>query len=51
MPLRKIRAILVFFACASGALRSQTPEQIELFEKNARPLFADKCQALPQRAN
>ena len=24
--------------------RAQTPAQLELFEKNARPVFAEKCQ-------
>src|ERR1700684_2032666 len=27
-----------------GALHAQTPAQLELFEKNARPVFAEKCQ-------
>jgi len=29
---------------STGVAYSQTPAQIEIFEKNARPLFADKCQ-------
>ncbi len=27
-----------------GLAQAQTPAQLELFEKNARPVFADKCQ-------
>jgi uncharacterized protein DUF1549/uncharacterized protein DUF1553 len=27
-----------------GIVTAQTPAQVELFEKNARPLFAEKCQ-------
>ena len=32
-----------------GVGRAQTPAQLELFEKNARPVFAEKCQGVPQR--
>jgi hypothetical protein len=35
-------AIIAFLGAA--ALAAQTPAQTELFEKNARPLFAEKCQ-------
>jgi hypothetical protein len=36
-----------FFATllvAAGMAQAQTPAQLELFEKNARPLFVEKCQ-------
>ena len=36
-----------FFATllvAAGMVQAQTPAQLELFEKNARPLFVEKCQ-------
>jgi hypothetical protein len=32
------------FALTLGIAAAQTPAQLELFEKNARPLFAGKCQ-------
>ena len=32
------------FALSLGIAAAQTPAQLELFEKNARPLFAEKCQ-------
>ena len=39
---RTAPALIALFA--SGAAIAQTPAQLEIFEKNARPLFADKCQ-------
>ena len=30
--------------CLSWLVCAQTPAQLEIFEKNARPLFAEKCQ-------
>jgi hypothetical protein len=36
---------LLLFTLSAGIVAAQTPAQIELFEKNARPLFAEKCQA------
>ena len=35
---------VLLFTLSAGAIAAQTPAQIELFEKNARPLFAEKCQ-------
>jgi len=42
-PLQSFFAILLFTLspCVSWA---QTPAQLEVFEKNARPLFVEKCQ-------
>jgi hypothetical protein len=35
----------VLLICLSlGVINAQTPAQLEIFEKNARPLFAEKCQ-------
>jgi hypothetical protein len=34
----------LLFALSLGLGHAQTPAQLELFEKNARPLFAEKCQ-------
>src|SRR4051794_13286698 len=42
--LRIMRPALCLIALCAGAARAQTPSQIELFEKNARPLFASKCE-------
>ncbi len=43
-PLRRSAVVFfsIVFSLAMG--QAQTPAQIELFEKNARPLFATKCQ-------
>ena len=35
---------VLLFTLSVGIVAAQTPAQIELFEKNARPLFAEKCQ-------
>ena len=37
-------AAISLLALGSAVTQAQTPAQLELFEKNARPLFADKCQ-------
>jgi hypothetical protein len=37
--------LLPLFTLSLGAGHAQTPAQLDLFEKNARPLFAEKCQA------
>jgi hypothetical protein len=42
--MRPFSAWLPIFALSLGVAKAQTPEQLELFEKNARPLFAEKCQ-------
>ncbi len=42
--MRPLFTLLPIFALTLGAGRAQTPAQLELFEKNARPLFAEKCQ-------
>src|SRR5437764_13442055 len=34
----------VLLGLCALSLAAQTPAQLELFEKNARPLFAEKCQ-------
>ena len=41
MPLRNTLLLVLFLV---GIASAQTPAQLELFEKNARPLFAAKCQ-------
>ena len=43
MTLKTPSAVLCLLA-GSVAVFAQTPAQLELFEKNARPLFAEKCQ-------
>lgn len=35
---------LFVLAISSPLVRAQSPAQVELFEKNARPLFVEKCQ-------
>jgi hypothetical protein len=42
MTVRSRLAATLFFA--SQLVRAQSPAQLEIFEKNARPLFAEKCQ-------
>jgi mono/diheme cytochrome c family protein len=42
--LRPIFTILLLVLLGPGAGLAQTPAQLELFEKNARPVFAEKCQ-------
>jgi len=37
-------ALPLLFTANLGLLQAQTPAQLELFEKNARPLFVEKCQ-------
>jgi len=48
MPLRisspTTRAVALSLAIGAGASWPQTAQQIELFEKNARPVFASTCQ-------
>ena len=44
MTLRTLLAALPLFALSAGSGNTQTPAQLELFEKNARPLFVEKCQ-------
>jgi len=34
---------VLLFTLSAGIVAAQTPAQIELFEKNARPIFAEKC--------
>ena len=34
----------LLFTLSLGLVQAQTPAQLELFEKNARPLFAEECQ-------
>ncbi len=36
--------VVSLVALSLGVGEAQTPAQLELFEKNARPVFADKCQ-------
>jgi hypothetical protein len=43
-PWRTLRTALCWIAFCAVAGRAQTPAQIELFEKNARPLFTSTCQ-------
>ena len=43
-PLRPIAAALCLAASGISVGQAQTPPQVELFEKNARPLFSSKCQ-------
>src|SRR5579871_5672094 len=43
MPSRLFFAALPLFALSVDLAGAQTPAQLELFEKNARPLFAEKC--------
>jgi hypothetical protein len=42
--MRPFFTLLPLFALSLGAGQAQTPAQLEFFEKNARPLFAEKCQ-------
>jgi hypothetical protein len=42
--LRTRICALPLFTLSLGYLHAQTPAQLELFEKNARPLFTEKCQ-------
>jgi hypothetical protein len=42
--MRPFFTLLPVFALSLGVAEAQTPAQLELFEKNARPLFAEKCQ-------
>jgi hypothetical protein len=37
--------LLAVFVLSLGVAEGQTPAQLELFEKNARPLFAENCHA------
>src|SRR6202050_2133908 len=42
--LRRLFTVLPLLTLCLGAWQAQTPAQLELFEKNARPVFAEKCQ-------
>jgi cytochrome c553 len=42
--LRPFVTVLPLVTLGLGAGLAQTPAQLELFEKNARPVFAEKCQ-------
>jgi hypothetical protein len=42
--MRPFFSLLPVFALSLGVAQAQTPAQLELFEKSARPLFAEKCQ-------
>jgi len=42
--LRPIAAALCLIVSGIRVAHAQTPAQVELFEKNARPLFSSKCQ-------
>ena len=42
--MRLFFTLLPLLVLSPGVGQAQTPAQIELFEKNARPLFAEKCQ-------
>jgi len=44
MTFRTLRGTLCLVALTLGATHAQTPAQLELFEKNARPVFVSKCQ-------
>jgi hypothetical protein len=44
MGLRPLMTALPLLGLILSAGRAQTPAQLELFEKNARPVFAEKCQ-------
>src|SRR5579859_7097333 len=43
-PLRPVAAALCLVVSGIRVGHAQTPAQVELFEKNARPLFSSKCQ-------
>ncbi len=38
------RAWLIFLSIGSASIQGQTAAQLEVFEKNARPIFSEKCQ-------
>jgi hypothetical protein len=42
--LRRFFTVSSLLTLYLGAGQAQTPTQLELFEKNARPVFAEKCQ-------
>ena len=42
--VRTFVAALPLFTLNTGTGQAQTPAQLEVFEKNARPLFVEKCQ-------
>ena len=44
MTLRNAASACLLLSLTSALTPAQTPAQLELFEKNARPLFAEKCQ-------
>src|SRR6266481_3395383 len=44
MILRTTSAALLLLSFALSFALAQSPAQLELFEKNARPLFVEKCQ-------
>ena len=39
-----MRSLAALILLNLGFAQAQTPAQLEVFEKNARPLFATKCQ-------
>ena len=45
MSQGKSLGALFFLAISSPLVRAQPPAQVELFEKNARPIFVGKCQS------
>jgi hypothetical protein len=46
IPMSHRNGLLALFVLAIGSpiVRAQSPAQVELFEKNARPIFVGKCQ-------
>ena len=42
--LRPLLTVLPIVTLGLGVGLAQTPAQLEIFEKNARPVFAEKCQ-------
>ena len=47
MHIRSLSTITAAMTLAGGISQgyAQTPAQLEIFEKNARPVFVEKCQA------
>jgi mono/diheme cytochrome c family protein len=44
MPSLRLLSVAAALAASSLSLSAQTPEQLEMFEKNVRPVFAENCQ-------
>jgi mono/diheme cytochrome c family protein len=44
MPSLRLLSVAAALAASSLPLSAQTPEQLEMFEKNVRPVFAENCQ-------